>query len=260
MAGDWIKMRVGLCDDPAVVSIAHALDMDEHAVVGRLHRIWSWADQHLSDGNARGVTQSWIDRYVGAPGFAKAMQLAGWLRIESDKLVFPNFDRHNLKTGKRRALTAERAAKHRGKRNADSNAGTVTESAPTEEKRREEKITKGVNPLKPPRGSQVEVSDVEIPAELDTPDVRQALADWLAFKRKRRQAYTDGKHLSLRLKAFAASRASPDEFVERVNAAIGNNWQGIPDPKGTPHHGRHKQGAGQNYDPNAKRDPNVGTF
>lgn len=141
VAGDWIKMRTDLRDDPAVISVAAALGIDEDAVVGKLHRFWSWADQHTVDGcaksNAAAVTQSWLDRYVGAPGFSAALADAGWLTISDSCISIPKFDSHNGETGKRRSLTARRAAKRRAgecaNSNANSNAPGVTKSAPRSE-------------------------------------------------------------------------------------------------------------------------------
>lgn len=133
MAGDWIKMRVALPEDPAVIGIAEATGLDEFGVVGRLHRVWSWADQQSRDGNAACVTEKWLDRYVVRDGFAKAMIAAGWLLVTPGGVSFPNFDRHNGKSAKNRALTQDRQVTHRSrKRNAES----VTKSLP--EKRREE--------------------------------------------------------------------------------------------------------------------------
>jgi hypothetical protein len=77
MAGDWLKARIDLPDDPAVIEIAHQLLSDEYAVVGRLVRIWGWANRQSRDGHAPGVTAAWIDRYVAQPGFAAAMQKVG---------------------------------------------------------------------------------------------------------------------------------------------------------------------------------------
>ena len=139
MAGDWIKMRDSLRDDPAVISIAHALGIDEDTVVGKLHRFWSWADQHTTDGNATGVTAAWLDRYVCATGFANALANAGWLLVGDSGLSIPRFDRHNGESAKERGLAAKRAAKYRAKSNANSNGSGVTSALPREEKRREEK-------------------------------------------------------------------------------------------------------------------------
>ncbi|WJN60914.1 DnaT-like ssDNA-binding domain-containing protein [Pseudomonas sp. SO81] len=114
MAGDWIKMRVSLADDPAVILIADRLGLDEFSVVGRLQHLWSWADSQSRDGHAAGVTQKWIDRYLRCDGFAGVMAEAGWLVISEQGITFPNFERHNGATAKARGLAANRQQKKRG--------------------------------------------------------------------------------------------------------------------------------------------------
>jgi hypothetical protein len=64
------------------------------------------------------------------------LQNAGWLELPETGIKFPNFDRHNSRPAKTRALGARRSKTSR-KRNANSNAESVTEPLP--EKRREEK-------------------------------------------------------------------------------------------------------------------------
>ncbi len=108
MAGDWIKMRVDLGDDPAVVQIAARLDTTEDEVVGKLHRLWSWADKHTTDGTAPAITGRWVDRYVGCSGFADAMSSAGWISFSDAGVLFPSFDRHNGESAKRRGEAAIR--------------------------------------------------------------------------------------------------------------------------------------------------------
>ncbi len=125
MAGDWIKMRTDLHDDPAVVGIALATGLDAHAVVGRLHRLWSWADKHTVDGIARNITDEWIDALVSCPNFSKLMRKNGWLRIKKRGIEIPNFEVHNGETGKQRALTAKRVAAHKSK----NGNGQVTPAA-----------------------------------------------------------------------------------------------------------------------------------
>lgn len=176
MAGDWIKMRTDLSEDPAVIAIADRLGIDEFSVVGRLHRIWSWADSQLRDGRAYGVTTQWIDRFVHLEGFSDALIDVGWLgKIENETeidregigliadngnlidregfekvlgkiekgLYFPNFDRHNGQTAKTRAVDQKRK---RDMRNSDekqqlldSSFIDADETRTREEKRREEK-------------------------------------------------------------------------------------------------------------------------
>ena len=142
MAGDWLPVRLDLHDDLSVISIANDLGQDEYWVVGRLIRLWSWANRETEDGNAHSVTETWIDRYIGATGFARAMQKAGWLDLSKGHVIFPKFDRWNSQGAKRRILTAIRVDRHRAK---NCNAASVTKTLP--EKRREELKTPPDPPL-----------------------------------------------------------------------------------------------------------------
>lgn len=141
MAGDWIKMEVCLPDKPEVWQMAGMLGIDPDSVIGKLLRVWGWFDSHTTDGNAHGVTFSLVDRVAGVAGFAEAMMLCGWIEQSGSVLSIPNFSRHNGKTAKNRALTNDRVAKSREKKqesNDESNAECVTKTVTREEKRREE--------------------------------------------------------------------------------------------------------------------------
>lgn len=140
MAGDWLKVEVCTGDKPEVWTIAEMLSIDPDAVVGKLIRIWAWFDQQTLDGNAGGnassvtsgnavsvsvsATMALLDRKVGVTGFCQAMVSVGWMADSGGTLTLPNFDRHNGKTAKNRALTAKRVFEHKKK----SNAGSVTSS------------------------------------------------------------------------------------------------------------------------------------
>ena len=130
MAADWIKMRTDLAGDPAVIRIRRATGLDADAVVGKLHRLWSWADAHTSDGFAAGLDAEWVDEFAGCQGFAAAMIAAGWLAADDSGVRFANFDRHNGQPAKVRALRKTRMERFRG-------AARATDAPP--EKRREEK-------------------------------------------------------------------------------------------------------------------------
>lgn len=130
MAGDYLPMRLDLDEDPAIIQIAAALDLDELDVVGRLWAVWRWANRQLRDGHAPGVTPKWLDRYTRTPGLAEAMAAVGWLDIDpAGGLAIPNFERWNGKAAKTRLSGAERQAKHRDKsrcRDEKCNAEDVT--------------------------------------------------------------------------------------------------------------------------------------
>jgi hypothetical protein len=127
----WIKMRGDLADDPAVVGISRALNIDPDLVVGKLLRFWSWAEANTKDGNACNVDLVWIDRHVRLPGFAKAMADERWLVLKSDGIEIPNYGRHMGQLAKTRQLTAERVARHRASKRDDD----VTLVTPLEERR-----------------------------------------------------------------------------------------------------------------------------
>ena len=147
MAGDWIKFETSTSDKPEVWAMAQSLGIDADAVVGKLLRVWAWFDQQTQEGNAVGngasvtssVTKALLDRRVGVTGFCDSMILSGWMADDGQSLTLPNFDRHNGKTAKTRAMTAKRVATHKAKSNADSVTLSVSGALPREEKNREEK-------------------------------------------------------------------------------------------------------------------------
>lgn len=153
MAGDWIKMRTALAEDPDVIRIAGILQQDRFAVVGRLHSLWSWADQNSVDGSALSVTFSFLDDLVRCDGFCEALINVNWLAGEDWSVSIPGFERHNGDSAKKRGLDTKRKSlkrtakdnsadgpdevRHMSGQEADT---TRTESGTREEKRREENI------------------------------------------------------------------------------------------------------------------------
>jgi hypothetical protein len=156
MAGDWIKFEKATIEKPEVYEMAGILEMDPDAVIGKLLRVWSWFDTQSENGNAKcnaignaHVTVcALLNRIVGVTQFTDAMVQVGWLEIDDQIVKIPNFERHNGKSAKTRALTARRVGKLR-KSNANGNAmcnasgnDSVTKVAlAREEKRREDIYT-----------------------------------------------------------------------------------------------------------------------
>tara|TARA_R110000868_G_scaffold116620_1_gene310244 strand:+ start:3568 stop:4281 length:714 start_codon:yes stop_codon:yes gene_type:complete len=136
MAGDWIKMRTNLDTDPAVVRISSGLKTDRFSVVGRLHKIWSWANEHLTDGQDVPIDSEFLDALVETPGFSEQLRRVGWLSGRDGMLNFPSFDRHNGVSAKSRAMDASR------KKDVRKMSGSKPDKNRTrEEKSREEKNT-----------------------------------------------------------------------------------------------------------------------
>lgn len=144
MAGDWIKMRGNLWDDPRVGALVDATDSSEAAVVGGLYWLWATADQHSEDGAMPGLTLRQIDRKTGIPGFAAALVAIGWITDHVEGVCISKFEEHNGASAKKRCQTAKRVANHTAK-NADvtpseeeTNAQSVSGALAREEKRRED--------------------------------------------------------------------------------------------------------------------------
>ncbi|MBL0142636.1 MAG: hypothetical protein IPP91_11185 [Betaproteobacteria bacterium] len=113
MAGNWIKMGVGLRTHPKVVRMASALKADRLRVIGGLHAVWSIFDAHTADGLLEGYTSQAIDEDLGWRGFADAMRAVGWLIASDDGLRVPEYTEHNGATAKRRAMETSRKGRSR---------------------------------------------------------------------------------------------------------------------------------------------------
>jgi hypothetical protein len=126
MAGDWLKMRSALWDDPRVVRLQTLLTAAgaiprraaRATVCGALFRIWSIGDAHSVDGLLPGYDAAAVDEAVMIRGFAEALAAVGWLVILPDSVSIPRFEEHNGSSAKRRAQEAFRMA---GKRESVRN-------------------------------------------------------------------------------------------------------------------------------------------
>lgn len=113
MRRPWIKVEVSTPDKPEICAIASRLRMDEDAVVGKLIRLWAWAELNRVNPNDLSVTREFLDKLVSKKGFTEAMIHSGWLGMDGERLFFPNFGKHNGEDSKVRGLTAKRVEKHR---------------------------------------------------------------------------------------------------------------------------------------------------
>lgn len=88
---------------------------------------------------------------------------------------------------------------------------------------------------------QILAESVPVPEGFETPEVRAAIGDWLAYKAKRGQPYKDASYLGRKVAEFAT--AGPAAFAAAVNSSIGNGYSGLFPAKGgrTAVDGRSKQ-------------------
>lgn len=196
MSGDWIKMRDNLGEDPAVIAIADSLHLSRDAVIGKLYRLWAWADQHTEDGIPRGVKQRFVDEFVGKPGFADAMRDAGWLNINEGLISFPHFDRHNGASAKSRAQDTKR--KQVG-RSSDIDPHSVLnlsgskpdKSVTREEKRREDQKQKRATAVALPIDFRISERVRTWAAEKGHDRLEQRLEHFVGYAKRCGKRYVD---------------------------------------------------------------------
>ena len=117
-------------DKPEVMKIGKLLGISSEAAFGHIFRVWCWADEQSLDGHALDVTEADIDAVARHAGVAQAMRQVGWLEGQDGSISFPNFERHNGESAKKRALATERKREERSRFDRDK-------SVTREEKRRD---------------------------------------------------------------------------------------------------------------------------
>ncbi|KRB33370.1 hypothetical protein [Acidovorax sp. Root70] len=182
MAGDWIKMRGNLWDDPRVARLVDMTDSSEAAVVGGLYWLWATADQHTQDGLMPGLSLRQIDRKTGIQGLGKALCDIGWLSETEAGVRLENFEEHNGQSAKRRCVDAQRKATVRtvSASDADKSQTSAGQETPNlgarEEKRREEKKEEKEDTAPRKRVTPPKPDDID----------QQVWDDWLSLRKAKR--------------------------------------------------------------------------
>lgn len=145
MAGSWIKLRHDIFDAPEMRRLSRATGLDQDQVLGKLARLWSWADRHGLNGHLDAELED-VDDQVGHIGFAAALVSVGWLATKEGGVEIPHWERHFSDSAKARALGANRVERHRNATSVTRPPDPVTQP-PLPDKRK----TRGDNPPPPPR-------------------------------------------------------------------------------------------------------------
>lgn len=165
MAGDWIKMRGNLWDDPRVSKLCDITDCGEAQIVGGLYWLWATADQHTENGIMPGLTLRQIDRKTGITGFGAALCEIGWLADHPEGVRIIKFEEHNGTSAKRRCSEAQRKANSRNVSASDADNEQTDDGQGAElekEKRREEK--------KEPKSKAESATATRLPADWTPPE------------------------------------------------------------------------------------------
>lgn len=229
MASSWIKVEVITPDKPEIFQIAEILNIDPDAVLGKLVRIWAWADQQTVDGNAGSVTKGVLDRIAFITGFADALIAVGWLAYDGNKLILPNFERHNGESSKKRALTNRRVAAHRKNETQKVTLAALQKALPEEEEEEEEEV-KDKNPPNPPRGREPKKS-YPYPEQLNA----EAWEEWKAYRSEMRfksYAPTERSEGAAITELINLSGGNQVRQMQIVKQSMAKGWKGLFELKG----------------------------
>lgn len=180
MAGEWIRLRRGIRQNPKTVAMARHLSGDRgfmdwwampvqqhcrHAVTEivtfanvtrvtacALAEFWGVLNDVVGDDcRVPYMTLQDIDDIVDVPGFGAAMEAVGWVVREDEKgLFFPNFLEHNApqKTRPESKTPAQRAKEYRDRKRSGERVTARHGASHREEKSREENIEIHTHPAR----------------------------------------------------------------------------------------------------------------
>jgi hypothetical protein len=176
MAGDWIKMRSNLWDDPRVARLCDLTEQHEAAIVGGLYWLWATADQHTEDGIMPGLTLRQIDRKTGIKGFGEALCAIDWIADHPEGVRVVRFEEHNGSSAKRRSMDAQRKSTVRkvSAPDADKTRTDDGQNAPNCGAREREEKRRDISTAKAVEGSAKRATR-RCPSEFDLNDT---MRDW----------------------------------------------------------------------------------
>ena len=227
MAGDWIKMRSNLWDDPRVGRLCDLTGAGEAGVVGALYWLWATADQHTEDGTMPGMSSAHIDRKTGVKGIGAALVSVGWITEEDSGLSIARFEEHNGESAKRRSVDAKRKAnvrKDSDKTRTDDGqvADLLRRISELEKEKEKEKIREELQ-TKTARKRASPAALVSLPDLVADGVEEQHATDWLVARKSKGLPLTPTAWADVKAEAIKA-RLSPGEAIK---AAAGNGWAGF---------------------------------
>lgn len=243
MAGEWIKMRTNLWDDPRVASMCDLTGLSEAAVIGGLYWLWSMADEHTEDGFLPRLTLSAIDRKTGIKGLAASLVSVGWIEDGVDGIRILSFEEHNGASAKRRCMEAKRKAESRDSpgdphdvRNVSASDAdkTRTESGSDAEldKREIREDKKNQEKGEKPRASRKAPPDLDCPGDVEA----QVWCDFQTLRKAKKAPITETVIKTARGEAVKAGIAF-NEFLKiwcnRGSQGLEARWL-TPQERGSP--------------------------
>ena len=154
MAGEWFAVDCCLETKPETVEILVATGEPVDVVIGRLVRLWAWAQLNSEDGSIKATTAILARVAGGDEKFWETVAETGWIELGEKTVTIAGWEKRFSQAAKRRMLDARRKADGRKAdktphdihstsavrpQSVRTDADTFRTAGGLEEKRREEK-------------------------------------------------------------------------------------------------------------------------
>ena len=119
MANEWIKVEKNTPEKPEIRHISRACNVSPGMAFAAWFRLWSYFDSETADGEVKFLTPTDCDAIARLPGIGMALSIdhgCGWIVFHQSGATIVNWDRHNGKSAKKRAMTNRRIARWRGQK------------------------------------------------------------------------------------------------------------------------------------------------
>ena len=110
MAGEWFAVDCCLETKPETVEILVATGEPVDAVIGRLVRLWAWAQLNSEDGSIKATTAILARVAGGDPKFWETVAETGWIELGEKTVTIAGWEKRFSQAAKRRMLDARRKA------------------------------------------------------------------------------------------------------------------------------------------------------
>ena len=115
MAGDWIKVEECTPGKTELREAARLCGISRAEAFMAWFRLYCWLGNQTTDGWVPFMRPEDADEESGVRTFGQAMAAVGWLTFSDKGCDVTNWDRHNSKAAKERAMNTERTRRLRGK-------------------------------------------------------------------------------------------------------------------------------------------------
>jgi hypothetical protein len=223
MAFDWLKVEKITPDKPEITILSRKLGLSLGDAFLSWFRVYSWADTITRDGRVPYMSLEDGDRLSRCcPGTCAALasKEIGWLSTKQRRGVeviqFSNWERHNGKSAKNRALESEKKRNQRAKKCPEKTGTNVPKMSPPRVRARSLPLSPLISSLQ------------ELPEDLRTEEFLCLYKTWFDYRQKLKKPLNEHM-VEQQIKKMAAMGI--ERATAMIEHTIAMGWQGLREPE-----------------------------